>query len=350
MKIKSLFSELVLIFAALYAKAQVLNIQPKRLDSLLDCLYTKHQYMGGLTLAQNGKIVYSHVNGFLQVSPVDSIPATVTTGYRIGSISKVFTSVMIFQLLQEKRIRFGDKLSRWFPRVPNAQKITIANLLNHRGGLSDIKAVPGIEYWIHEPHSEAEVLRVIETSAIDFPPGDRASYSNSGYILLSLILERATGKPYAQLLQERVTTPLHLGHTYYSTSRGTRPEESFCYNYQNGGWQPVTETDWSIPQGAGAIISTSGDLALFASALFSGKLVSPVSLQRMERITDGYGMDLVIMDCPKQPAFGHTGGMDSFLSTLTYVPADQLALTYTSNGQAMPMDELIKKVFAICYR
>ncbi|WP_316834373.1 serine hydrolase domain-containing protein [Pedobacter nutrimenti] len=348
MKLKQIFLALCLVIAASNSNGQILNIQDKRLDSLLDSLYAKHQYMGALTLSQNGKVIYGHVNGFRQISKTDSIPATATTGYRVGSISKVFTSVMIFQLIQEKRLHLSDKLISWFPKVPNAGKITIANLLSHRGGLSDIKAIPGIDYWIREPHSEAEVLRVIETSAIDFQPGSRAVYSNSGYILLSYILERVAKKTYGQLLKERITEPVNLRHTYYSPKRGTKSEESFCYNY-NKGWQPVPETDWSIPQGAGAIISTSQDLALFASALFNGKLVSLQSLQMMEKITDGYGMDLGIMDCPKQPAYGHTGGMDSFLSTLTYVPADGLVLAYTSNGQAMPMDELVKKIFALSY-
>ena len=121
---------LLLVLCLSVAKAQTLNIQPKRLDSLLDSLYTRHQYMGALTLAQHGKIVYSHVNGYRQISAADSLPATLTTGYRIGSISKVFTSVLIFQLIETKRLHLTDQISRWFPKVPNADKITIANLLN----------------------------------------------------------------------------------------------------------------------------------------------------------------------------------------------------------------------------
>lgn len=100
------------------SKAQTLHIQPKRLDSLPDSLYARHQYMGSLTLSQHGGIVYSHVNGFRQVSKTDSRPATLTTAYRIGSISKVFTSVMIFQLIGAKRLRLEDKIGRWFPKIP----------------------------------------------------------------------------------------------------------------------------------------------------------------------------------------------------------------------------------------
>ncbi|WEA04025.1 serine hydrolase [Mucilaginibacter sp. SJ] len=185
--------------------------------------------------------------------------------------------------------------------------MSIANLLNHRGGLSDIKNIPGFDYWIREPHNKEEVLRLIENSSIDFAPGSRSAYSNSGYILLSFILEKVTRKPYAQLLKERIASPLHLMHTYYATQRGTRPEESFCYRYDRG-WKPVPETDWSIPQGAGAVISTSHDLALFADALFNGKLVGQRGLALMKHQTDGFGMDLVVMDCPKQPAYGHTEG------------------------------------------
>jgi CubicO group peptidase (beta-lactamase class C family) len=349
MKIQQILLACCLLATAPNSKGQTLSVQPKKLDRLLDSLYAKHLFMGVLTLAQNGKVIYSHVNGFRQISKADSIPATATTGYRIGSISKAFTSAMVFQLIQEKRIHFSDKVEKWFPKIPNAGKITLANLLNHHGGLSDIKTISGIDYWIREPHTEAEVLHVIENSTIDFQPGSRAAYSNSGYILLSYILERVTKKTYSQLLKERITVPLNLKHTYYSPKRDTKSEESFCYNYDKG-WQPVPETDWSIPQGAGAIISTSQDLALFASALFDGKLISPQSLKMMENITDGYGMDLVIMDCPKQPAYGHTGGMDTFLSTLTYVLADGLVLAYTSNGQVMPMDEMVKKIFKLCYR
>jgi len=328
--------------------AQSLKVDSHKLDSLLTELYNSRQDMGTLTLMQHGKVIYSKSTGFGLINGKDSVWANAQTGYRIGSISKLYTAVMIFQLIDENKLQLNTTLAQYFPQVPNATKITIGNLLNHHGGLSDLKSIPDFGHWITQAHTEDEIIKVIAQSHIDFEPGTQAAYSNSGFILLSYILEKITGKPYSELLHERVTGKLGIKNTYYAKVRNTRPNESYSFHYDYG-WQPVPETDWSIPNGAGGIISTTDEMDEFITGLFAGKLISSKSLNQMKTITDDYGMDMVLMPGPKQPAYGHTGGMDGFFSTLMYVPTDGLALAYCTNGQVLKMDQVIAKILQLIY-
>ncbi len=316
-----------LIFTATRLPAQKLQVSGHQLDSMMNALYNSRRDMGTLTLMQHGKIIYTKSTGFRTITSKDSLPANAQTEYRIGSISKLYTSVMIFQLIEANRLQLNTTLYKFFPQVPNAGKITIGMLLQHRSGLSDLKSIPDFETWSRKPHTEDEITRVIAQSHIDFEPGTSAGYNNSAFILPGYILEKITGKTYGELLQQRIADKLRLKNTYYSTVRNTHPNESYSFYFAMG-WKPVPETDWTIASGAGNIVSTTSDMDQFITGLFTGKLVSSKSLAQMENIIDDYGMDMVIMPGPKQPSYGHTGGIDGFFSTLQYIPADGLAVAY----------------------
>lgn len=324
------------------------DLNKAKLDSLMDVLASKDKAMGSLTLSKNGKVVYSRAIGFSVISGSDKIPATVQTRYRIGSISKMFTATMIFQLVEEGKLTLATTLDRYFPQLPNAGKITVGNLLNHRSGIHNF--TDGADYltWMTVPKTQEEMLAIIARGGIDFQPNEKFSYSNSNYVILGYIVEKVSKLSYSDYLGKRITSRIGLSNTYAGHRIDPRKNESFSFRQLNG-WQQTPETDMSIPAGAGAIVSTPTDLNTFIDALFSLKLVSDNSLKQMKTMTDGFGMGMFQIPFHAKMAFGHNGGIDGFASVLAYFPEDDLAVAYCTNGQVYPMNDILIGVLSIYF-
>lgn len=196
------------------------------------------------------------------------------------------------------------------------------------------------------PKTQSEMLAVISKSQPDFEPNARADYSNSNYVLLGYIVEKASGKSYQTLLKEKITSKIGLSNTSLGGKINSADNQSYSYNFV-GVWKPATETDMSVPGGAGAIISTPTDLTKFIEALFNGKLVSENSLNQMKTMTEGYGMGMFQYPLDGKKAFGHTGGIDGFNSVLIYVPEEKLSIAYVSNGMVYPLNDILLAAYAV---
>jgi CubicO group peptidase (beta-lactamase class C family) len=333
-----------LSFGTVYAQ----NFDKPKLDRLLDTLAHKEKAMGSLTLSKNGKVIYSRAIGYSSISETGKKPSTTLTKYRIGSISKMFTTTMIFQLVEEGKLKLATTLDTWFPTIPNANKITIGNLLNHRSGIHNFTNDPDFQTWLTQPKTQAEMIAIIAKNAADFQPNEKAAYSNSNFVILGYIIEKITKQPYAINLKQRITSKIGLANTYYGGM--TNVDNNECYSYQfTRSWKQMPETDMSIPGGAGAIVSTPTDLTKFIEALFSLKLVSQNSLDQMKTITEGFGMGMFQIPFYTKKAYGHNGGIDGFSSNLAYFPEDSLAIAYCTNGVVFPMNDILIGVLSICF-
>ncbi len=285
--------------------------------------------MGSVALSENGKIIYTKSIGFSDVE--SKTKPNETTKYRVGSISKSFTSALVFKAVEENKLSLDTKISKYFPNIKNADKISISNLLNHRSGIHSFTDNENYLSWNTQKKSEQELLKIIEDGGSDFEPDTKADYSNSNYVLLSFILEKIYKKPYSEILQEKIIKPIGLKNTYIGGKINLKNNEAHSYIFENN-WIKETETDLSIPLGAGAVVSTPSDLLQFAEALFNGKIISEKSLKLMETIKDDYGSGLFQMPFGTKKAFGHTGGIDGFSSNYGYFPEEKVAFALTSNG------------------
>jgi len=319
-----------------------------KLDSLVDILAEKNQAMGSLTISRKGVVVYSRTIGYSWISGSEKISATDQTKYRIGSITKMFTATMIFQLIEDGKLSLTTTIDKYFPQLPNAGKITISNLLNHRSGLHDFTEDPEYETWETQPKTQDEMLAIISKNPVDFQPNEKCSYSNSNYIILGYILQEITKQSYSENLSTRITSKIGLSNTYVGIKTDTKKNESFSYRFLDG-WEQGQETDMSIPGAAGAIVSTPSDLTKFIEALFSLKLVSSSSLSQMKTMTDGFGMGIFQIPFYEKSAYGHNGGIDGFASNLAYFPDDSLAIAYCTNGQVYPMNNILIGVLSIYF-
>ncbi len=349
MKAKAKFLVLVVtsILFASDAFGQRLNTQ--KLDSLFDALLVNNKAMGSVAISKSGKLLYTKSIGFSALFDKMKIPATEKTKYRIGSITKTFTTVLVFQLIEEKKLSLTTTLDKYFPSVPSAKSITISNLLNHRSGIHNFTNDPEYLTWMTKPKTKDEMVAIIAKSPSDFQPDSKAEYSNSNFVLLGFIIEKLRKKPYSEVLAERITKKIGLADTNFGTAADTKRNESYSYKWMTDKWNQEPETDMSIPHGAGAIISIPSDLTKFLEALFAGKLVKPESLLKMKTIIDNYGMGLFQFPFDGKKGFGHTGGIDGFASSASYFPDDSLSVAYCTNGQVYAMNDILIGVLSIYF-
>ena len=315
-----------------------------KLDRFFDRLAEKSKAMGSLTVSKDGNVLYTRAVGYSQINGSERKPATTATRYRVGSITKMFTAAMIFQFVEEGKLKLSDTLDKFFPQIPNAKKITIEHILTHRSGIHDFIREPDFPAWSLSARTKDETLAFIAKGAPDFEPGEKRSYSNASYVLLGYVIEKLAGKSYQDALKKRITGKLGLKDTYLGTGKpDVSKKESFSYKYAEG-WKQQDHIDLSIPGGAGAIVSTPSDLVKFIQALFDGKLISQENVNQMK---NGIGMSENKLG--GKTVYGHSGGMDGFSSTVFYLPEEKLAVAYTANAKVYSLESIFSGIFDIYY-
>ena len=305
----------------------------QRLDSLFQVLEQKNKFMGSIAISQNGKLLYSNAIGFVDIEI--SKKTNNQTKYRIGSISKMFTATLILKAVEEKKINLNQSLSKYFPQIENSKKITIENLLNHRSGIHNFTNDSIYLSYNTQFKSQKEMIEIITKGKSDFEPNSKAEYSNSNYVLLSFILEKIYKEDYAKILNKKIIKPIGLKNTYFGSKTNLSINESYSYSFEDK-WIKETETDMSIPMGAGAIVSNPTDLTIFVEQLFAENVISEKSLTLMRTINEKFGLGMFEFTYLDKKGYGHTGGIDGFQSVVNYFPEEKLAIAITSNGTVYP--------------
>ncbi|WP_291110732.1 serine hydrolase domain-containing protein [Flavobacterium sp. UBA6195] len=342
-----------------------------RIDSLLNYLHENNKFMGSLTIREGENVVFSKAYGFADAEK--NIKADRLTRYKIGSISKTFTAVMVMQLIEEKKLTLQTKLNRFYPKIKNAEKISIYDLLHHRTGIVDlVNQDTTFHKVIDKKHSKEDILKVITSYEPLFESGSKYQYSNSNFFILGCIIEKLTKKSYAENLQNRIVKKAELGTyesktemtakgavtnkvfvptTYYKEeATNTTNRESYSYYFDGTNWVKSLENHNSIAFASGGITSTTSDLTKFIYALFNGKLVSPTSLDQMKEIKEGYGKALIQFPFGERRFYGHGGRIENFSSMLGYYPTEKLSFSLISNGDNFVQNDIIIGILSIYYK
>src|SRR4051794_448411 len=231
--------------------------------------------------------------------------ARATQRFRVGSVTKTFTAVIVLELAADGRLRLSDTLERYLPGVvPAGDRITIRELLDHRSGLANYVIYPAWQQRLKRssPLHPIDALRFAAAQPLDFAPGTQWEYSNTNYIALGLIIEAVTHHSYAEQLRQRILTPLRLRDTELATARNPAGLDDRGVD-PNGAWA------------AGAVVSSAQDIARFFTALLSGHILSGASLTKMKRTVDGLdgrypvddGLGIFLTRTPCGRFWGHSG-------------------------------------------
>jgi D-alanyl-D-alanine carboxypeptidase len=280
-------------------------------------------------------------------------PARAGDRFRVGSVTKSFVATVVLQLVGEGRLSLDDNLERWLPGlVPNGEKITVRQLLNHTSGLYNYTDD------LPEPPRRFRPRELVAIATGHKPlsaPGTQFSYSNTNYILAGLLVERVTGQPLADQLEQRIFQPLGLDHTELpTTQRALGGPHARGYAPPDEDWQvsdgparlvDVTERDTSWAWAAGAIVSSTADLARFYQALLGGQLLTPELVTQMRTTVDasqlghgtryGLGLEVLRPGCGVE-LWGHGGSLEGYQTTAFSTPDADRQLVMATSLQPEP--------------
>lgn len=364
---KKLFSLLLLIFSIVTFSQD----RFEKIDEYLNYLYENNKFMGSLCIRDREHIVFNKAYGYADVE--NKIEADRTTKYKIGSISKTFTSVMVLQLIEERKLRLDTKLKKYFPKVAKADSISISDLLYQRTGIPDyINHDSLTTAELSSPDLKEAIYKKIENYDSRFSPGSKFEYSNSNYYLLGGIIEKITKKSYTENLNERIVAKIELGimedkyemsdkgavkkqvfvpTTYYKTdATATNNKESFSYIFNGESWEQIPEWKNETAFAAGAIISTPNDLTHFMNALFEGKLLNKKSLEIMTTLKEGYGAGLLQAPFGDRRFYTHTGGIENFRPVVGYNVPEKMSIALIVNGDNYSRNDIMIGVLSMYYK
>ena len=291
------------------------------------------------------------MKGYGYADVENEVPATAETVYRIGSITKQFTAAAVLRLIEQGKVSLDDSLGKHLPNAPAGWRgVTIRQLLNHTSGIpSYTSAGPR---WVSKmrldlPHDS--LIGLVANDTMDFAPGSKWRYNNSGYYLLGMLLERISGRPYAQIVREELATPLGLRGTMYCDLRPIIKRRAQGYQVRDdklGNADPLSMTQ---PFAAGALCSKVGDLVAWQRALVAGRVVKPASYAAMTKpegaaTNSGYGFGLMSDTLAGRTRVQHGGGINGFNAELMYFPSDTLTIAVLANTNGPWAERVAKNI------
>ena len=320
-----------------------------KVDEYMNAAVTVNGFSGSILVARNGQPVVSKGYGMANIEL--AAPNTPQTVFRLGSVTKQFTAMAIMILQEHGKLRVSDPICQYLTDCPAAwQPLTIKHLLTHTSGIPNYTNFPDFARTAVLPTPAADMVGMLKDKPLEFAPGEKFAYSNSGYYLLGLIIERASGKPYADFLQESIFTPLAMNQTGYdSTSRIIR-NRAAGYARQAGETVNAAYMDMTIPFAAGALYSTTEDLLRWDQALYTDRLVSQKSLDEIfTPFKGGYGYGWSIGRRFDRQEIGHGGGIYGFATQLDRFPADRVTVIVLSNVEGAAAGTIANDLGAVVF-
>lgn len=307
------------------------------ISGLLSDLYPDDGPGVSALLYKGDEVLYSGGQGLANIE--HNIAIGSETVFRIGSITKQFTSAGIMLLNEEGKLEIDDPITKFFPDYPmNGHIITVRHLLTHTSGIKSYTSMENFMDVVKDDMTVEEMIDHFKNEPMDFAPGEKYLYNNSGYFMLGAIIEHLSGQTYEDFIEGRIFTPLGMEASYYGNFNKIIPNRATGYGMDDTGLINSNYMSMSLPYAAGSLISTVGDLMKWNRALFSGAVVAEASLVQMITpftLNDGeisnYGFGLGIRTFKGQPMITHSGGIPGFITNGAYLPESDMYVTVLGN-------------------
>lgn len=356
MKVR-IITSLVFVVLLMASKLHASEIH-KELDKLMQGFADIKQFNGTVLVSKGDDIIFEKAYGYANFEW--DIKNTIDTKYRIASVTKPFTAMLIMQLVQEGKIKLDAPITQYLKdyRKDTGDKITIHHLLNHTSGIPDFLRLREIrEISGKNPYSVGEFVTKFCSEDLDFSPGTQWRYSNSGYTILGHIMEAITGKTYAELLQNRIFTPLEMKNSGYDFHHTVKKKKASGYEKTFKGFEHAEFHDMDIPYAAGAIYSTTHDLMRWERALSSEKLLKKSLMDKMYQTSPhrNYSYGWFIDDIPTEKYgrqltnISHAGMIQGFNSYVSRYIEDQYLIVILNNTGGAPMRSMTAGITNILY-
>jgi len=307
------------------------SVNIKRMEQVIQSYVDDGSFMGSVLISKNDKNLLS--KGYGQANLEQNLANTPHSMFRIASISKQFTAVAILLLEQDGKLSLEDHISKYLSDTPPLWKgVTIRHLLNHRSGIADYTRLPNHSLLKTRKLSVEQLIESFKSLSLDFNPGTKMRYSNSGYVLLGQIIEKISGTTYASFIKNRIFDPLGMKHSGYDSPADTANWSS-GYGSSKSGPTKAGYVDMSTVYSAGALYSTTLDLSRWLDGLFNGKLLSQKALGQMVDEIDegGYRFGFFVSNTHGHTRYQHGGSIDGYTSELIYFPHQKITVAVLSN-------------------
>ena len=321
---------LILLLMPLAITAQ--KNYPKLLDEYAQAEFKIKDFNGTMLVMQKGKVMYKKAFGMADREW--NMSNTVDTKFRIGSLTKQFTAACMLQVAEQGKLSLDDKLNKYIPDYPKGDSITIHMLLNHTSGITNYTNLP--DFWPKAilPLSTDSMIALFKNKPLDFSPGTQWNYSNSGFFLLGVIIEKVSKKTFNDYLLENIIKKLALKNTMLDNLDSVLTFRAKGYEKNRQGvWQHAMQISMEGPYSAGAIVSTVDDLYYWTKALHNNQVLSAASTKKMlTPYKEDYGYGIGIDSLKAHKRVSHNGGIPGFASYLSYFPDDDICVAIISNN------------------
>jgi CubicO group peptidase (beta-lactamase class C family) len=341
------------IQSSAYAQIPDDQILSAECDKLLSAQYKANETGAAALIARNGQIIYKKAFGMANLEL--NVPMQPDMVFRIGSITKQFTAVAILQLMEQGKLSLQDDIKKFIPDYPtHGYKITIEHLLTHTSGIKSYTGMENFGTIERNDLKPEEVINFFKNQPMDFAPGSKWMYNNSGYFLLGYIIEKLSGKTYPQFVEEVFFKPLGMTNSYYGNDSKIIKNRAAGYQNDENGTENADPLSMNLPFSAGSIQSTVEDLYKWNRAVHSYKLLKKETLDLAfipYKLSDGsatnYGYGWFFQNIQGSPTIEHGGGINGFLTMAKYLPKEDVFVAVFSNSTANPPNDVATKIAAL---
>ncbi len=334
------------------------NVLPdEELVKTIDEMMSKHFKPGepgaSIIVTRKGKPIFRKGYGMAHIELGVKIEPQMV--FRLGSITKQFTSVCILMLMEQGKLSLQDEITRFLPDYPTqAHTITIEHLLTHTSGIKSYTEMPEFMKFMRTDMTLDELTALFKFQPMDFAPGTRFNYNNSAYVLLGAIVEKASGMPYAEFLKKNIFEPLGMKNTYFDMPKPLIPGRVSGYRAGADGYENADYISMTLPHAAGSMASTVDDMALWDAALYTEKLVKQDSLKKAwtsytlkDGKKTGYGYGWAVSDFQGHNMIIHGGGINGFVTDGFRFPNEEVYVCILTNCQREIPEDLAFKIGAL---
>ncbi len=319
----------------LAARARCEELTPRFEEYMKKCVEVKH-FCGTVLVSKGNDTLFARGYGFANAE--HEVPNTTQTKFRLGSITKQFTAMAILILKERGKLTIEDPIGKYFDDGPKAwEKVTIHHLLTHTGGVPSYTDDLSYSMKMMMPETVKSMIARFRDKPLDFKPGERFHYSNSGYFLLGAVIEKLSGKSYEAFLKEAIFEPLGMKDTGYDHAATLLPARASGYNLNDSGLTNAAYLDMTQPYSAGSLYSTVEDLARWDRALRDGKLISKESYAKMYApAKSNYAYGWMVTTSKGRKQIEHGGGINGFVTEILRYPDQGICAIVLCN--VLPQD------------
>ncbi|WP_439472412.1 serine hydrolase [Brevundimonas sp.] len=312
-----------------------------RMEQVVRSSLDRNEFTGSVLVARGDQVLLDQ--GFGLANREWNIPNAGDTKFRLGSVSKQFTAVAILQLRERGLIDIDAPVKTWLPDAPAGwDAITPRHLMAHTAGLPNVTSLDSFRAYKMQETTPEATLALFRDLPLDFQPGQDFAYSNSGYLLLSLIIEKASGQSYADYLDQHLFRPLGMADSGYDVSATVLPRRASGYTpAPGGGFANAEYINMVVPQGAGALYSTTRDLLKWEEGLFGGRLLDPESMALLTTpVRSGYAFGLGVRPSQGGQLLLHSGGIEGFNTFMAHDTGSDMTVIVLGNLNGPAPDKI----------